>query len=128
MFDNKEYYNQESLPDWLTQDRFCELEEKLQDFIVESSRVQSFLQENIKVNDIEKIVYLSKNRIDAINTYIRYIIENDNDRINELTSLMELGESSILTMNLITIMRESYSKNHMKLRPPKPRKIQRTIV
>jgi len=111
------YYSRESLPAFLTENRFNELEVELQEFIVNSSRMQSYLQSEIDVNDIDTILDHVKNQNELWLMGIEEI-DSSNRKVKDFSPIMSGLSKGIFNADVIMNMRMCYNQEYMKLRKP----------
>ena len=116
MSDNKGYFKREPLPKFLTEKRFSELGEGLQDFIVQSARMQSFLQSRINVNDIDSILSQAKYQMELGYQSIVYIDSIASEERKDYSVVMEALNTGVLNLDIAMMMRETYCHACMDLR------------
>ena len=119
---NSTYFERESLPSFLTQERFDELEENLQDYIVFSSRMQYFLQSKIDVNSVDSIINHFKYQMEISYQSLEHLDTISNAKFKDFSAAMESLETGMLNADIMLYMRENYNKEFMKLRVPNWRK------
>ena len=110
------YFERESLPAFLTQEQFDQLEENLQDYIVFSSRMQYFLQSKIDITNIESVINQLKYQMEVSYQSMVYTDTIANEKRKDYSVAMETLETGILTADLILEVKANYDREPMKLR------------
>jgi len=109
------YFDRESLPLFLSKERFNELETELQDYIAQSSRMQYFLEENIDIHDIENVLNNAKYQMElAYQTIMN--IETESNGNKDYSVVMQALEIGSFNADLALTMKEYYNHDYMKLR------------
>ena len=111
------YYSRVHLPSFLTENRFNELEVELQDFIVNSSRIQAYLQKEIDVNDIDSILDHVKNQNELFLIGMEEIDSSGKD-VKDFSPIMSGLSKGIFNADMIMYMRMCYNEKYMTLREP----------
>lgn len=117
MPDNKGYFKRESLPKFLTEKRFNELDEDLQDFIVHSSRMQSYLQSEIDIDDIDTILDYVKNQNELLSMGMEEI-DSSGRKVKDFSPIMSGLAKGIFNVDIVMNMRMCYNQDYMELREP----------
>lgn len=115
MPDNKGYFKRGSLPKFLTEKRFSELEEDLQDFIVQSSRMQHFLQSKIDVKNPEFLLEMARYQMELNYQSVVYIDTVSNEKRKDYSVVMQGLEIGILNLDLALRMDRLYNSSCMEL-------------
>ena len=116
------YFERESLPSFLTQERFDQLESELQDYVVFSSRMQYFLQSKIDINNVESVINQLKYQMEVAYQSMVYTDTVANEKRKDYSVAMETLETGILTADLILEVKQNYNRDFMKLRVAEWRK------
>jgi hypothetical protein len=115
MPDNKGYFKRESLPKFLTEKRFSELEEDLQDFIVLSSRMQRFLQSKIDLGNLDYLLEMARYQMELSYQSIVYIDSVSSEERKDYSVVMQGLESGMLSLDIALRMDRFYSSSCMEL-------------
>ena len=116
------YFERESLPSFLTQERFDQLESELQDYVLFSSRMQYFLQSKIDINNVESVINQLKYQMEVAYQSMVYTDTVANEKRKDYSVAMETLETGILTADLILEVKQNYNRDFMKLRVAEWRK------